>query len=450
MGTARTPGRLRPRARTFRDGLREFLTPAVWKQAHQAHPPRRRGARWTDQSLILVGLFAAWCCGDSIEERFETARAFTVVCLPKRKRPGRTVQGFRKATARLPMPALRAVAGGVRDRLAAVFGGRWAVDGFVPLGCDGSRLECPRARELEDRLRPAGKDGSAPTLWVTALVHLRLGLLWGWRLGKGTASERHHLLHRLPILPANTLLVADAGYVGFEVAWRLHQAGHAFVIRMSSTVTLYTERAVRLDRYREGRVYYWPPAGTVDPQPLRARLIRVRSRKAKHDVWLLTNVLDADRLSARSAGQFYRWRWENEGFFRTYKRTLAKVKLHSRTVRLVHREAESSLLATQLLLAQGAAAIRSVAGPGPAEVTSARQVLRRIRREMAGAAGSGPSGRFREQLGGATRERRERSSAKEARVWPRRGPHKPPKPPKLLTLTAEQKAVIRGKKHDSS
>ncbi|MDB5306472.1 MAG: hypothetical protein JWO38_4468, partial [Gemmataceae bacterium] len=32
----------------------------------------------------------------------------------------------------------------------------------------------------------------------------------------------------------------------------------------------------------------------------------------------------------------------------------------------------------------------------------------------------------------------------------RRGPHKPPKPPKLLTLTAEQKAVIRGKKHDSS
>jgi hypothetical protein len=29
---------------------------------------------------------------------------------------------------------------------------------------------------------------------VTALVHLRTGLLWGWRLGKGTASERGHLL----------------------------------------------------------------------------------------------------------------------------------------------------------------------------------------------------------------------------------------------------------------
>jgi hypothetical protein len=49
------------------------------------------------------------------------------------------------------------------------------------------------------------------------------------------------------------------------------------------------------------------------------------------------------------ASQFYRWRWESEGLFRTYKQTLKKVKLVSRTVKLVHREAEASLLAVQLL-----------------------------------------------------------------------------------------------------
>ena len=54
------------------------------------------------------------------------------------------------------------------------------------------------------------------------------------------------------------------------------------------------------------------------------------------------------------AGQFYPWRWENEGLFRTYKRTVSKVKLVSRTVRLVHRELEGSLLAVQLMLAQAA------------------------------------------------------------------------------------------------
>ncbi len=72
------------------------------------------------------------------------------------------------------------------------------------------------------------------------------------------------------------------------------------------------------------------------------------------DVWLFTNVEDPKRLSVETAGTFYRWRWENEGFFRTYKRTLNKVKLMSRTVRSVHREAEASMIATQLLLCQGA------------------------------------------------------------------------------------------------
>ena len=44
-------------------------------------------------------------------------------------------------------------------------------------------------------------------------------------------------------------------------------------------------------------------------------------------------------------------------FFRTYKRTLGKVKLQSRTVALVHREVEGSLLAVQLLLTQGTFAL---------------------------------------------------------------------------------------------
>src|SRR5207253_4583895 len=75
------------------------------------------------------------------------------------------------------------------------------------------------------------------------------------------------------------------------------------------------------------------------------------------DVWLITNVLEPERLPRRIASKFYRWRWRNEGLFRTYKRTLGKVKLVSRTVAMVHRELEGSLLAVQLLLAQGTVAV---------------------------------------------------------------------------------------------
>jgi Transposase DDE domain len=435
-------GRLRPVARSLVDSLRHFLTPAVWKQAKQARGPRRQ-PRWAVQPLVLALLALTWTCGDSFPERFETARAFAVVCLPKRRRPGKTIGGFQKALARLPLPVLRAVAAAVRQRVQALLAARWHVAGFVPLGCDGTRLECPRTEELERRLGQAGKPGSAPMVWLTALVHLRLGVPWAWRWGKGTASERDHLRRLLSALPPAALLVADAGYVGYDLLRTLLRQEVCFLIRMSSQATFYREGAGRPSRFRDGVVYYWPPAkkkGDGRQAPLRLRLLRVRGRRGGRDVWLATNVLDRERLSAAQAGQFYRWRWESEGLFRTYKRTLAKVKLQSRTVRLVHREAEGSLLATQLLLAQGALALLPRRAAGAGAVCSPRQVLLAIREELRAARPRRPA--FGRRLAAARRERRVRRSAKVKREWPQRTPHKPPKPPRLLTLGESEKARI--------
>jgi hypothetical protein len=439
----KTKTKTKPRrpSRSFMGCLREFLTPALWKQAQQQRQAPRRSARWTTQPLVLVLLLMTWCCGDSQPERFETAKAFCSVCLPKRRRPGQTVQGFQLALSKLPMGVLRVLAAGVRQTLASRLANRWCDDGFIGIGCDGSRVECPRTQELEQRLGQAGKQGSAPSIWVTALVHLRLGLPWAWRLGKGTASERSHLLQMVALLPAAALLVADAGYFGFDLLGRLLEARVSFLLRMSSNVTLYTVQKVRLDCFREGWVYYWPKKDQKKGKPpLLLRLIRLRAKKKKDDVWLLTNVLEQRRLSAATAAQFYRWRWENEGQFRAFKRTLLKVKLVSRSVRLVHGEAEGSLLALQLMLAQGTLALPPARGGVP-NVCSPRQVLLAIRHEMYGLLRRGQP-RYYERLQQAKRERRVRTSAKTKRVWPRRKPHQPPKPPKLLRLTAEQKALI--------
>src|SRR5262252_3961122 len=117
----------------------------------------------------------------------------------------------------------------------------------------------------------------------------------------------------------------------------------------------------------------------ADLPPLEVRLLRLHGDRA--DVWLITNVLDEQRLPRKTASKFYRWRWRNEGLFRSYKRTLGKVKLQSRTVAQVHREAEGSLLATQLLLAQGALALPAKAA-GQAVMPSARKVLLEIRAEI--------------------------------------------------------------------
>ena len=118
---------------SFLDCLRYFLTPQLWKQAHGAFAGYE-AIRWTAQPLLFVLLVMTWCAGDSLAERFETARAFYVASYQRQRRPGKTLEGFQKALARVPAPALRRVAAAIRGRLEQVFARRLVVDGFVPLG----------------------------------------------------------------------------------------------------------------------------------------------------------------------------------------------------------------------------------------------------------------------------------------------------------------------------
>src|SRR6266436_577184 len=236
---------------SFRDGLTQFLTPQVWKQVHRARRSKQLASRWTLQPLFWVLLTMTWCCGDSEGERFASARAFYVACHQKQRRPGETLQGFQMALARLPMRVLRALANALRRQLAQRFvpALRIGKGGYVPLGCDGSRLECPRAEELQARLGEAGKPDSAPTVHVSALVLLPLGLLWSWCLGKGTASEHDHLRCLLSTLPQRALIVADAFYQGYELYTAILAAKASFLVRVSSRSRLYTAQGIRLDRF---------------------------------------------------------------------------------------------------------------------------------------------------------------------------------------------------------
>jgi len=429
---------------SFLGCMNYFLTPQVWKQAHQTMDCQDR-ARWRAQSLLFVLLMMTWCSGESIPERFEAARAFYVACFQKRRRPGKTFEGWQKALTRVPCAALRAVAAALRTRLEQVFAYRWLVDGFIPLGCDGSRLQCPRSQELEERLPSKRKkkrkannyEKQPPQIWVTALVHLSLGVLWSWRLGKGNASERHHLIELLATLPRRALLIADAGYIGYELLKRLVQNEVFFLIRLSSQAPLYSPNRVALKPFRDGVFYYWPLKEQQQKQPpIRVRVLRIRCRKKK-DVWLMTNVFDAAQLSLPSASRFYRWRWRNEGLFRTYKRTLGKVKLMSRTVATVHREAEGSLLATQLLLAQGALTV-PVAPNLPPVLPSPRSIVLEIRIEIRNITGMylGPRQKrtYRERLRRIRNDQRRGRRDKERRPWPGRKPHKPPSPPRIQRM----------------
>jgi len=419
-----------------------FLTPQVWKQTHQHHAPKKTSSGWRLHPLVMVLLLMTWTTGDSEAERFATARACYIACHQHDKRPGKTLQGFQKALAKLPLPVLHALFASVRQVLQQRFHRFWRSDGFLVMAIDGSRQECPRSAALEKRLKCSGKKGSAPMLMISALVLLPAGLLWAWTVGPGNASELQLLLAMRATLPRNTLLVGDAYYQGYDLYTTLRKAKVSFLVRCSSKARLYTDQRRPLPRFHEGLVWYWPEkAQDQDQPPLRLRLIRVRGRK-KQDVWLLTNVLERGRLGRRRAAEIYRWRWGAEGVFRAYKRTLPKWKLSSRTEALAYREAEVALLGLQLLLMQAATTNRQ-GGEVVIVMGSARQELLRVRGRITTTIGQRLGPRqlrwYREQLaevrtGGGGRKVR--------RKWPRRKDHKAPKPPKIRVLPRRLKAKM--------
>jgi hypothetical protein len=439
--------------------LRHFLSPEVFRQAHQVAPRQRKDALWVLHPLLMVLVLSCWAVGDKPEDRFEAARAFYVCRIaPKRKRPGATAAGFFLALGRLPLAALRAFAWALRLRISRLFAPFWSVDGFVPFGCDGTCLACPRTEELEGELsHDGGKSDSPPQLWLTALVHLRLGILWSWRLDKPNASERQHLLELLPTLPPGGLVVTDAGYQGYEMMAALMRAGVSSLMRVSSQTPFYLiggrlgpdgrpeGPVVDKAAWSDGQVYWWTQAARKAGQgPLKVRLMRVSSSTGKSEVWMASDVLEKEKLPLQTAGRFYRMRWQSEGFFRTYKGAMRKVKLCSRTVALAYREAEGSLLGVQVLLAMGAWAVASSPGDKAGfAVCSPAGVLSEIRYEMNQAPGKRKRrGRFLDRLRRAVRDRKPRNSSKVRRPWPKRKDHKPPKPPRLLTMDDALRALL--------
>ena len=177
--SAKQAQRRAKRSESLSGSMRQFLTPEVWKQVKHAASQHgcRNGVRWTLQPLIMIAAIMTWCAGETDADRFVLSRSFYVqIHCPKRQRPGKAFSGFCKAMLHLPMPVWWAFCDAVRSRVFRLLADRMTMEGWLPLGCDGLRMECPRTTELEQSLGKSRKDKSAPTLWVIALVSLTTGV----------------------------------------------------------------------------------------------------------------------------------------------------------------------------------------------------------------------------------------------------------------------------------
>lgn len=398
--------------------------------------PGRGSQRWTLESVLYVSLLMVLEAAPTLTERFHQARQKVVAMFAGRRRPGGTYAGFVKARRRLTRAQIRVTKRQLCRHHRRIAGPFWRRQNWLAFAADGMRVQLPRTAANEKAFGGAARANSAPELSVTSLYHLGTGLPWAWRIGPGTEPEQVQLRRMIGQLPRGALLLADAGFTSFELLRALTQRGVEVLVRMGSNRTLLTGLEDACVRVRGEWVWLWPQRKQTRYPPLKLRLVRFE--QANHSpMCLATSVRDERLLTDQQIGQFYRRRWGQEVFHRSFKQTLAQHTLRSASPGEARRELDWALMAYLLLgLWTVQAQIEAHQDPLGWSVAAALRVVRRV---LSPARGFSRRGGLLGPLRQAVKDRYVRKGSKAARHWPRKKNDHPPGLPKLRAATPQEK-----------
>jgi hypothetical protein len=433
--------------------------------------------QWTPNQLVIQAFCWAWSNSRVLTDAFDEA---TEWCHTLRVGPALTTyQGFMAALVKWSPALIGAVLATVRLRMAALGRRFWRIGSWVPIAFDGSRSSAPRTpgnerafcasnygtgktarykkkktKGMRRRNNQKNKaQGPPPQIWMTLLWHVGLRLPWAWRLGPSNSSERDHVMDMLATesFPTGTMFCGDAGFIGYPLWSRIQARGHDFLVRAGANVHLLVEGVKgssakhRLDQ----RVLSWPKgAQRAGQPPLPLRLIQTRIKKTR--VWLLTSVLDRQKLTVAQAVALYQKRWGVEVEFRGLKQTLARGELRCRNEARARVELEWSILAMAVAelwalkaqLDQRAAKAKAKAySPSKRSLAGAMRALRWCLRNLNKVSKPGQS--LADRLREAVTDDYKRHSSKRARYRPVSPDKKPLGDPKLRNVTAKEKRKLQ-------
>jgi hypothetical protein len=385
---------------------------------------------WTDRLLVLVALLLAFSGLPTLQERFSEARDAVVEMYPTRRRPGQTWAGFIAKLRRHSQRLLDLVTGHLRRQMVGRLQSCWRVAGFVAFAVDGTKIDCPRTQANERRFKIGGKKKSGPQQLLVALLHLGSGVAWSFRRTHAKGSERGLLRQMLGDLPAQALLVADAGFVGYGVMTAILQRGHALLIRAGANTHLLRQLGYAVQE-KHGLVYLWPRrVQDAKGEPLVLRLIVLHDGRNRR-VCLLTNLLPTE-LSVHQASELYRRRWDVELLFRAMKQTLERRKMLCAAPANAEVELDWTVVAQWIL----SLLYWETRGEKSPVRRGFAQALRLVRAAMAG------RGDRRASLWRRLREIRQdryvRLGPKKARHWPHKKNDPPCGTPKMRIATPQE------------
>jgi hypothetical protein len=319
--------------------------------------------------LIQLAILWAWSENAQLSQAYKSARQTASQMFGPL--PLASSTGFIRALATCserPSPILR---DHLQKLMVLVGGDLFRIGEYFVLAVDGSRGKTPRTKSNEQafsataygtsrrsRLRERWKNkrrrarkalkGTTPQYWLTQLWHMGLKMPWAWKIKPSNLSERGHLQELLNgcFILEKTLIVADAGFVGYDFLRSIQRAGHDFMVRVGANVHLL--KHLGEVRARGDVVQIWPVSQMRTGQPpLTVRLMTLQGPRGK--IHLVTSVLDRKRLSDKQAAALYRMRWGIELHFRNLKQTFGRGKLRSRNGDNAVAELEWSIFALWII-----------------------------------------------------------------------------------------------------
>jgi hypothetical protein len=372
----------------------------------------------------------AWGCESSLSEQFASARACVTGMFPSLRRVGWTYQGFVKAMALWGAFVLNRLAGHLRLQMRLMTT-CWTVDGIAAFAVDGSRIECPRTAANERELKCAGRKKTGPQLSLTTLYHMGSGCVWDYRIGPGIESERTHLRQMIASLPPEATIVADAGFIGYDLLRDILTAGLHVLFRVGSNVTLLKKLGFAVVE-GDSTVYLWPRQSQKKHHaPIVLRLMIAAGR---HPVYMVSDVMDEETMSFEQACVLYRLRWSIEVFYRSLKQTLGHRKMRSRAPDQAKMELNWAMAGLWVLSVRSAQEIVAVGkNPRGLSIAAARKV---VRQAMAGRCRARIN--LARELGKALKDTYDRNTSKAARNWPHKKTEQPPGAPKIQSAKPAQ------------
>lgn len=416
----------------------------------------RDDCSWTPRLLAAGAMLWAWSDEGTLGERFFAARRLVEHIHPSEPESGAlatSYQSFIKLLDRWTAVLVASLMTEYRKRMQDSLSDSWKVAGYVVFGADGSRAELPRTKSHEAAYSPSpersgkkprnrsnqpkqaahAKKANVPQMWITTMLHIGSGLPWDWRTGPSDSSERAHTLEMMGSLPPNSMLTADAGFIGYDFVNSYLKAGHHVILRVGANVRLL--KKLGYVEEKEGIVYLWPEKAAKKSQlPLVFRLIVAQG--PRHPIYILTSVLDPKELSDAQVFEIYKKRWRIELFYRHLKQTFQRRKLRSASAANAALELQWSLIS---LWAMGLFACAEMARAKiPLKRLSVAGVLRAFRRLMRDYLHpADPKCPLCQQLREALVDEYVRKN-KQSRDYPRKKQHTRTGPPNIVPATPKQ------------